>query len=499
MKEMILTYDLGTSALKTVLFDLEGEIVALVNKEYPTYQPKPLWAEQKADHWWEALLYSTKKILSSLNESYKIIGIGLTSQRQTIIPIGSDGDQLHNAILWMDARAKEQTGKLINHFDAHWLHQNTGMIPDTAFTAPKILWLKEHHPEIVRGTKKFLQPRDFLAYKLTGKMSEDHSLASRTMMYDIGKSDWNEQIIKYVGVKREQLPELTFSDSVIGAVSKQAAEKIGLQQGIPVIAGGGDRSCEALGAGISGESVIESTGTTSNISYALGELPDEIEEKVLCSAHVLRDSWFLEQPLNGTGAILRWYRDNIFNSDESTESKSDYSDIDKKIALSPVGANNLLLLPFFMGTRSTRWNPDARGVLFGLTLSHKREDIGRAILEGVAYELRACIETFQDMGIDPKEIVVTGGGSKSSLWNHIKADITGKPVKVPSGKEASSRGVMLLVRSALGLSTEDISKDMNSNRYEPKRINTEKYDRYYHLYNQLYESVKNLYSEVQKI
>lgn len=502
MLELILTCDLGTTSCKTTLFTTDGKVKCQANREYKTYYPQAGWAEQDADEWWETAAFTIKECVERLDADFNILSIALSSQRETFVPVDRSGKPLGRAISWMDIRSTEQTLELSNHFGKKYLHSSTGMIPNPTFSATKIFWIKQNNPEILNNAHKLLQPRDYLYYKLTGKYITDYSLASRTMMLDMRSRKWNRDIMDYIGMDQSIMPDIYCSHETPGAITNEVASMLRLNKGIPVVIGGGDRCCEALGSGIQGKSAMESTATAGNISFVADKIPDNINDKILCTSHVIENKYLMEQGLSTTGSILRWFRDNIYSKEEQTNNLS-YKEIDAEIQKSPIGANKLLLLPFFMGARSTRYNPYAKGTLFGLDLSHKRGDIGRSIMEGVAFEVRACIDILSGMGMDVSDVVLMGGGSKAAVWNSIKADIYNKTIRIPEITEASSFGAFILGGYAIGLfkNPEESARELNKvvKEFIPVMENNEKYMKYYEIYNELYTSVEPLFEKLKNI
>ncbi len=505
MKECILTFDLGTTACKTVLFDLKGKVIDECQEEFNISQPKPGYAEHNPEDWWKALINTTGLIMNRAAQDIEIIAIGLSSQRETIVPVDSGGNNLANAILWMDQRSEGQARHLEKELGFDFIHQTTGMIPAPTFSATKILWIKENCGDVFQKAYKYLQPKDYICHKLTGEFVTDYSLASRTMMYNTKEKKWCDDILDILEINKEQLPEIISSKGIVGRLSKDASRDLGIGDGIPIIAGGGDRQCEALGVFLDDKTIMESTGTTSNMSCVIDTLEKKIDKRVVCSAHVLDNHWLFEQGMTTTGSILRWYRDNFcfpqtFIAELSGE--SEYSYIDKELEKTPPGASNLLLLPFFMGAKSTRWKSSAKGLLFGLSLQHTRAHVGRSILEGVAFELRACLDIIKEAGVNPHQIVAMGGGSRSRIWNQIKADITGKTYAIPKITSAASLGAMILAGCGVGLFDDPIqtAKDINiTNKvYKPNAEVKDRYDELYSIYNELYTSIEPIYDKLEK-
>lgn len=502
---LILTYDIGTTACKSALFSIDGTVVAMAEREYRTRHPKPMWAEQDPDDWWAAVV-STTRLLMEGREDATILGIGLSSQRETVVPVDRDGNKLADAILWMDRRTAKEAQDLASHFGRESLHRVTGMIPDATFSATKLWWLRKNYPDIVKRAYCFLQPKEYVCLKLTGRFATDYSLASRTMMLDTRRLCWFDDVFEVIGISKDQMPPIYHSDDVVGKVTPEAARSLSIDPGIPVVAGGGDRQCEALGAGIFGDRAMESTGTTSNISCASDHVTEDLDIRVVCSAHTIRGHWLIEQGLTTSGSILRWFRDTLW-CEEAAESAargvSAYKIIDEKVAESSPGSKRLLLLPFFMGAKSTRWNPLARGAWLGVTLGHGRAEFARSIMEGVAYELRACLDILNGMGLEPLQIVSMGGGSRGDVWNQIRADVTGRPVYVPRVSDAASFGAMILAGKGAGvlddLSEASATLNAPQRSYHPNPEAKAIYDQLYPIYNDFYASVENLFERLESV
>lgn len=453
---LLLAIDIGTTACKAVLFQADGTERVKASREYPVHYPRPLWAEQDPDDWWRAAVSATRDCLERAGEGAKerIAAIGLSSQRETMAAVDADGRPLGRAILWMDRRSRPQAEQVARAFGREAVHRRTGMLPDATFSLTKLMWLAQNQPEQVERARVFLQPKEYVAFRMTGVAATEPSLASRTMMFDLETGDWIDELVAEAGIRKEQLPPVVPSASVLGTVTAEAAAAMGLAEGIPVVAGGGDRPCEALGSGIGVDGVMESTGTTSNVSAPVTRPPEKLEGGTLCSRHVVPGYFLLEQGLSTTGALLRWFRDQFAHEERQRAialGADPYDLISEEAAQRPPGANGLIALPFFMGARAPRWNPEARGVLFGFTLEHTRADVARALMEGVAFEVAACLEVLRRAGFDPQGLRVLGGGAKARLWNQIKADVTGVEIQVPRVTEAASLGAAILAGCAVGL------------------------------------------------
>jgi len=443
LRETILTFDIGTSACKVCLWDARGTLLASADEAYPTHHPQPDWAEQDPEDWWRASVAAARRCLACL-ETGRIAVVGLSSQREGVVPMGRDGMPLARCIIWMDRRCRDQAVRLGEEFGVSFLHHHTGLAPDPNYTACKLLWLREHQPEILDRAARFLQPRDYVYFRLTGAQVTDYTLASRTMMFDLRRQVWWPEIFRRVGARLDQFPPVHRSTEAPYRVSRTAAEALGLPDGIPVSLGAGDRPCEGVGTGLSAQRALDSVGTASNIAMTIERLPDDLG-RVPCSVHATPGRWLLELGITTSGSLMRWFRELLGLPPEEVPS------LEREAAASPRGARNLLVFPFFMGARSVRWNADARGLFLGLSLGHTRADIARAIMEGVGYETAACLEGLRSLGLTPSEMIAMGGGARSDLWLQIKADILGVPILRPRYTEAASLGAALLAARSVDL------------------------------------------------
>jgi len=474
---MYLIHDLGTTSLKTVLFDENGKEVERFEEPYPTYHAKADWAEQDPLDWWRAVVKNTER--AHRRGAPKVMCF--SSQRETFVSVDSNCDPLSKAIVWLDRRATNQVEEMIQHFGKEHLREKTGMIPDTTFTAPKLLWLRQNRPELLTTAKHILQAKDFIIMKLTGRAVTDPSLACRTMLFDQDRMEWSDELSQFVGVSRSQLPEVRRSFDIVGETSAPH-----LPSGVPVVVGGGDRQCEALGSSTLGSTAMESTGTTTNVSCASKAIVDDIN--VTCSCHVVDDLKLIEQGMTTSGAILKWLRDITGVS---------YAEMDRLAEKSE--PRSMLLLPFFIGAKSTRWNPKARGVIMGLSLKHGVGDITRAIMEGVAFEILACVKILENLGLAPESLVSMGGASVSAVWNQIKCDVLGKRIEALQASDTASVGALLLGMVGNGEAKishlPQLARRVNPVRsiFSPRSQETEKYSKTFESYNELYSRVESLF------
>jgi len=506
----LLGIDLGTTTAKALIVSSDGDIISSATTEYPTYFPKAGWAEQNPEEWWDAARKVIREALSKAKIlGSQIKGLSISSHRETIALLDENGEVLDNAIIWMDRRSLPQTEWIKQNLDVSEIYRKTGLIVDPTFTATKLMWLKENKRTILDRAKYALQPKDYLIYRLTGKMTTDKSIASRTMLFDINKLEWSEELFEMFGLKKYMhiFPTAFNSDEEVGYVNKKAAQETELNEGTLVIAGGGDRPCEVLGAGILDSTrVEESTGTGSTTSLTLDKPIIDPKMRVVTSVHVIRGKWALEAGMATAGAVLRWFRDQFtreVNFLAKNTRRRAYEYLDMEAEYIPPGSNGLIVVPFFSGARAPRWNPYARGIIFGLTVYHTRAHIFRALMEGIAYEIRKLLDVLSELGFTITELRVLGGGGKTPTWSRIKADVTGRRVIIPSYLDAALIGDVILAGVGTSLFNsyeEGVRKLVKIKQIiEPNLENKRLYDHYYRLYEEIIKRSQDIYTEIGKI
>jgi xylulokinase len=487
----ILTLDLGTSTCKASLFTLSGELRAQARVEYETRYPATGWAEQDPDAWWNAVAAGTRQLPADLRRAGA--AVGLSSHRGGIVPVDARGRPLAPCIIWMDRRSVAETDAVVRTFGRERIHDITGLVPDTEPSASKLLWLRTHAPDVFRAARWYLQPRDYLYARLTGFPATDRTLASRTMLFDVRRGEWWDEGCAFVGVSPDVFPPLFPSAAAPHRVTQEAADALDLPSDIPVALGAGDRPCEVLGSGAGNGWVMVSTGTTTNVSMPIRGRPQVIDARVICSAHAVDGMVVLEQGMATSGAVLKWVRDQLLGG------RQEFERLDTLAADVPPGADGLQFLPFMMGARATRWNPDARGVWFGLREAHGTGALVRSVLEGVAFELRACLELLAGMDVRVEGILAVGGGARSVVWNQIFADVTGREVRVPRQTDAASLGAMLLAARAVGemVDVEAAARRVNpvTRHFTPDPGAVRAYQNLYSRYNDLYDTLRPVFAE----
>ncbi|MEM3045834.1 MAG: xylulokinase [Candidatus Bathyarchaeia archaeon] len=444
--------DVGTTGLKAAVFDLEGRVVAEASRAYPVFQPQMGWAEQDPEQWWNAFREAVGELTRKVEPS-GIASIAVDSQCPSLVPVKADGQPLRNAMLWLDRRSVSQ---------AEWIKRTVGeqkivtiaynRVAAGALSAPGMLWIREHEPQVFEAARWFLHANGYITLKLIGRATMDWANASFTLLFNVARREWSRELCDLAGIPVEKLPEAVAPWVQVGWVSTEAARETGLRQGTPVVAGTADSAAAALGVGAVhvGDSM-----DSSGASTVLGVCVDKplCDRRFMVRAHAIPDRWLFMAPSSATGASLRWFRDNLYRHESRRAEElqlNAYQLMDLEAERSPPGAKGLVFLPYLAGERAPIWDPDAKGLLYGLTLSHTRADVIRAIMEGAVYALRHNLELMETLGLQIETIRLTGGHAKSRLWRQIKADITGRKVIVTAVKEAAALGSAMLAAVGVG-------------------------------------------------
>jgi D-xylulose kinase len=485
--------DLGTTGCRTFIFDMSGSIISSAYQEWESFYPVPSYVEQDANLWWESLKKTIEiAIKKSGIDKSEIVSLSVTNQRETIVPVDREGNPLHNALVWQDRRTTDQVEFIKKKIGEDKIYNTTGLTIDPYFSATKILWFKDEKPEIYQKTHKFLLVSDYILYKLTGQFYTDHSNDSRTMLFDINKFNFSDEIASELEIDLDKMPEPVESGIDIGEI---ITEDTLFDKKTLVITGAGDQQSAALGVGVVSPGNIKVTTGTGSFILAYLEQPKlDPKKRVLCSCHAIPGAWVQEASIFTSGAFLRWFRDEL-GAEECQQAENQNQDpyviLTEEAEKSPIGANSLITIPYLVGAGAPHWNPYARGLIYGLSLGHKRRDIIRSIMEGVAFEIRKNVEIFRELGIAPKEMKLTGGGSRSDFWNQIYSDVIGITCVRNVIEEATSLGAAILAATGAGLFPDIVKAAENICKVDKKwtpNIDHQK------VYNKVYKMSNNLYS-----
>lgn len=504
----LLGIDLGTSGTKTVLFDQNGVAIASSLKEYPLLQPYNGWAEQNPLDWWDACAATIKDVMMESGVSPDdIAGLGISGQMHGLVALDENGEVLRNAILWCDGRTISECEYITEAVGKDKLISITANPALPGFTAGKIIWMRTHEPELYGRIKHILLPKDYLRFKLSGEYASEVSDASGTNLFDVKKRIWSEEILDILDINAEWMPKIYESFEVTGYLTEEAAKATGLSQGIPVVGGAGDNAAAAIGSGVVREGRAFTTLGTSGVIFAHSNTPSiDPGGRVHTFCSAVPGAWTVMSCTLSAGGALQWYRNNFCQAEISAASElgiDPYVLMDQQAEKSPIGANRLIFLPYLMGERSPLLNSNARGVFFGLSSIHTRRDMLRAVMEGVVYSQRACLDVLNEMGIEPKSMLATGGGGKSKFWRQMLADVYGCPVTENTYKEGPALGAAILASVGAGLysdvpsACDAIIKD--GKELKPIEENSVKYEEYYHLYKSLYPALEDKFEELSKL
>jgi len=510
----LLGLDVGTTGCKAVVFTTKGDIVSSAYGEYRLYHRRPDWSELNPDEVWKTIVATIRTTVECGRLDQKLIAALSTSVLgEAFLPVDKDGNWLYWSMTTFDARAEKQTRWWEENFGADQMYRITGQ-PLTSsmpiYTLPKIQWLRENETEVYKKATMFLCWADYINLKLCGKPVIDRSVATRTMLFDIAKKWWSDEILDAARLDESFLPEVRPSGSVVGEVDSKGAAETGLSEGTLVVTGGHDQPCGALGAGIIETGpAMDATGTVECIAVIQKDLTltEEMRSQGFAvHCYVIDDKYFMLGFNPSGGVILRWFRDNFAEKDkEEAERKgiNVYDLLTAEASMAPVGSTELFLLPYFEGSGTPTFNRKARGVLLGLTLAHSKREVVRAVLEGLTYELRNNIEAIEEHGTEITELRAIGGGAKSKFWLQLKSDITGRKVAVPNVTEAAALGAAIL--AGVGAKIYRKAEEAVTAIYSEKEtfmpmMETEKtYERYYQLYKKLYGAFSGVFDEIDQV
>lgn len=432
--------DSSTTGVKALLIDEKGTVVGTATSELPLSTPKPLWSEQDPVDWWEGAVNSIRIVLNESGVGAEnVAAVGLTGQMHGLTLLDEAGQVLRPAILWNDQRTGAQCDDIRARLGKKRLIELTGNDALTGFTAPKILWVREHEPEIFGQARHILLPKDYIRFKLTGDYATDRADAAGTLLLDVKTRDWSAEVLEALEIAVEWLPPTHEGPEITGQISAEAAEATGLKAGTPVVGGGGDQAAQAVGVGAVQPGIIALTLGTSGVVFAsAGEPFIEPEGRLHAFCHAVPGRWHLMGVMLSAAGSLRWYRDTLAPGVDFDTLLGPASDI-------PPGSEGLLFLPYLTGERTPHPDPLARGAFVGLTIRHTQAHFTRSVLEGVAFGLRDSFELMKASGLtDIKQVRVSGGGARSPLWRQILADILNVELVTVNTTEGAAYGAALL-------------------------------------------------------
>ncbi|MBO4355549.1 MAG: xylulokinase [Clostridia bacterium] len=488
-KELLIGIDIGTSSVKVALFDKTGKTLSSFTEDYPVYYPKKGYAEHSPDEWYDAVCKCTKKLSEQFDLS-KVAGVGIDGQGWSCIPVSKDGTVLSNTPIWFDTRATKEIETIKATVAEEKLFELCGNPLSPSYVTPKILWFKNNKPDVYEQADAFLSSNGFVVYRLTGKYSCDYSQAYGQFFYDIANCVYDEAIAEKLGIDMAKIPPLCSSKEIIGYITKKASKETGLKEGTPIAAGGLDAACGTLGAGVIKDGQTqEQGGQAGGMSICISKpLKDPA---LILGNHVVDGKWLLQGGTAAGGGSLKWFA-SLFG--KSYAEKDVFKAIDMEAAKSPAGANNVIFHPYLNGERSPIWDPDAKGLFWGMSLATTRGDMARAVMEGVAYSLKDNLETAEKAGANVGTLYSVGGSASSKVWMQIKSDVTGKKMKSASPESASALGAAILAGIGTGVYSdfEEAARitAIDGNEYSPDKNNEKIYRNGFKKYKDLYRRLK---------
>lgn len=501
---MILTFDIGTTAVKAALFGEDMRLLAGESVEYQLLAPGNAWVELEPRVYWEGMGECMGRLLTRRPEAAdRVRAIGVTTQGETLIPVDAAGRPLRNAIVWLDGRADREAETIRSRWDAGDFYAGTG-IPDCNGLCPvsKLLWIRKNEPEVHRETRKYLLLEDYILWRLTGRFVTEKSLLSTTGYFDIARDRYWDEMLESIGLDPALLPEALECGDPVGPLLPEAARDLGLRRGITVAAGAMDQAAGAVGAGnIAPGLVSETTGTALAVALTC-ERPDfRHPSRLTLYRHAVPGKYLYIPICMTAGMALKWFKDEFcpdLASDAAERGVSPYDLIGDLVESTDPGANGLVFLPNLAGTTQPDDNPAARGVFLGIGLDTGRAHFARAIFEGVAFLLRENLELVESAsGTTAEEIRALGGGAKSPVWSRIKADVTGRRIVTMAEPECASLGAAILAASALGIYPSIEAAALASNReeagFEPDSGRKPLYDGAYRRYKESYQRTRDLF------
>ena len=506
---VFLGIDIGTSGTKTLAMSETGEILGSATVEYPLSNPKPGWSEQEPVDWWTASVKSVKKVMKSAKlKPADVGGIGLSGQMHGSVFLDKSGKVIRPALLWNDQRTEAECTEIETRAGGRSrLIQLVANPALTGFTAPKILWLRNKEKKNFDKTVQVLLPKDYVRYRLTGDFATEVSDASGTLLLDVVNRCWSKELLQKLDLDAKLFPKVYESEDVTGVLSDVAAKEMGLKPGTPVVGGGGDQAASAIGNGIVGSGVVSATMGTSGVMFAHSdEVQVDPDGRLHTFCHAVRGKWHVMGCALSAGGSLQWFRNQLCQEEVAAAKKKKvdpYELITEQAATAPAGSEGLFFLPYLTGERTPHADPNARASWIGLSLRHGKAHMARSVMEGATYAMRDSLEIIKSMNIPVKEIRLSGGGAQSQFWRQMQADIYGQSVVTINASEGPAYGVALLAAAGTGAYKSVVEACKATISVVTKTANkagtTKTYNAAYPVYQQLYRSLKNDFTTIQKL
>ncbi len=484
MPLFFLGLDIGTGGSRALLVDAQGRVRhAFTAPHEDMTMEHPLWAEQRPENWWDASQTAIRGVLSESGvNGEEVAAVGLSGQMHGLTLLDASNHIVRPALIWCDQRSQPQVDWINEQVGEEFVLKSTANPMLTGFTLPKLLWVRDHEPENFARVKKILLPKDYIRFQLTGEYATDVSDASGTGLFDVVERDWALDLADKVGVARALLPSVYESSAVTGTIHARAAESTGLKQGTPVVGGGGDQAASAIGNGIVEPGIVSCTIGTSGVVFGHLEKPAyDPQGRVHTFCHAVPGAWHTMGVTQGAGLSLQWFRNQFAPGAKYDELTREASTMD---------AEGLYWLPYLMGERTPHLDAMARGGWIGITAKHTRGDLLRALIEGVSFSLKDCLDLVSALGVEIQSVRVSGGGAKSAFWRQLLADIFNKRVVSLETQEGSAYGAALLAMPGDVRETcKRVIREVDS--VEP--CDAARYAKKHAIYKSLYPSLRDFY------
>ncbi|MGA8622356.1 MAG: xylulokinase [Candidatus Sulfotelmatobacter sp.] len=489
--------DIGTGGTRAVIVDERRRVVASGAEEHvPFASPRLGWAEQDPRDWWRACGVAVRRALDSLRDGEdRIACVGFSGQMHGAVLLDAHDEVVRPALIWCDQRTEPQVQELSDRFGTDRLIQLTCNPPLTNFTLTKLLWVRDNEPQNWQRVSHVMLPKDYVRFRLTGERVIDMADASGTLLLNVAQRAWSSEVLSGTGIDRQLLPELCESPAVCGQVSVRGAEATGLRPGTPVVAGAGDQAAGAVGMGIVRPGRVSATIGTSGVVLAATDSPalDPVG-RIHTFCHAVPARWHVMGVTQAAGLSMRWFRDRFGAGPD--DGRDPYERLSEEAASAPAGADGVFWAPYLMGERTPHCDPHARGALLGLSASHTRAHVLRAVMEGVAFSLRDSLTIFREMNLPVERIRLGGGGARSSLWRQIQADVYGHAVEVVEAEEGAAYGAAMLAGVGTGYwrSVDEACDAMvrTSQEIQPNPKDAAILDEAYHSYRRIYPALRQI-------
>ena len=491
--DLLLGLDVGTTATKALLFDLSGEVVASASHAYGLLTPHEGWVEQDPDDLWRGVVATCRALRDALGPQDRIIALSQSSQAGTTIPLDAAGRPTYNAISWMDGRAHAQAQRYREEWGEEFLYRTSGWPLFDGLPLQHVRWLRDERPDIFSATRRWTFVNDYITWRLTGEWCMNPSDASITQFLNVANADWDERLLAAAGIRREQMSPVHPSGWPVGPLTSRASEETGLPRGVLVVNGAHDQYCAAVGTGVTRPGLVLLSCGTAWVILAVPEtLEVGLQSGMAVSCHAIASRWGAIRSLGGVGTSLEWFVDRVWQGPQQVLPREDtYRAINEAVARASAGADGLFFLPLAGGHLTTVGA--GRGGFVGIMLSHSRDALARAVMEGIVFELRWVMDEIKAAGLEIAALKMVGGAARSSVWPQIVADVTGTPVVLPGAAEAACRGAAILAGVGAGLFADAESGFAGAGaaerRLEPLEEHVRRYDEFFCGYQRAWAAV----------